>query len=218
MTEAADVFELPLFPLHTVLFPHMGLPLKIFEPRYRQMLQDCMERERHFGVVLIRAGSEVGEPAEPHRIGTVAEIQDVQPQPDGTLAVATEGKRRFNLLEITQRRPYQIGLVEYLSDAGEPANEGLMESTREASTRCLRLTLALSGEWVRRARLPQEPEELSYVLSARLVRGPRTKQRLLEARSAKDRLGMLVPLFEQEEERLKRQIQDRAWFTSVNLN
>lgn len=214
----ADVFELPLFPLHTVLFPHQPLPLRIFEPRYRQMLDYCMEGDKSFGVVLIRRGSEVGEPAEPHEIGTVATIQEVQPQADGAIGVVTEGTKRFRLLEVTQERPYQVGLVEYLQDFGEPPSKEQLEAIDTLALRCLRHSLAMSGEWVRRANLPKDPEQLSYVLSARLPRGPRTKQRLLSARTTVDRLKELAPLMELEEQRLVRQLQDRMWLTSSNLN
>jgi len=216
--QPADVFELPLFPLHTVLFPHQPLPLRIFEPRYRQMLDHCMEADRTFGVVLIRRGSEVGEPAEPHEIGTVANIQDIQPQADGTLGVITEGTRRFRLLEVTQQRPYQVGLVEYLQDYGDPPSQDQLKAIGDLSLRCLRLSLGMSGEWIRRANLPKDPEQMSYVLSARLPRGPRTKQRLLSARTTTDRLKELTPLMELEEQRLTRQLQDRMWLTSSNLN
>ena len=68
---------LPLFPLNTVLFPSEALPLQIFEERYKQMMQDCLDSDSKFGVVLIKSGSEVGEPAIPHSMGTVAHIVQV---------------------------------------------------------------------------------------------------------------------------------------------
>ena len=68
---------LPIFPLNTVLFPGAPLPLRIFEPRYREMLQACLEADRRFGVALIKSGQEVGESAEPYEIGTVARIEKV---------------------------------------------------------------------------------------------------------------------------------------------
>jgi len=213
-----EVFELPLFTLNTVLFPRQVLPLRIFEPRYREMLQNCMDGDKAFGVVLIRSGSEVGEPAEPHEIGTVAAIQEVQAQADGTIGVMTEGTKRFRILEVTQRRPYQVGLVEYLLDAGQAPPPEQLAAMGDLALRCLRLGLAMSGEWVRRASLPQDPEQMSYVLSARLPRGPRTKQRLLSARTTVERLTELKPLMELEEQRLLRQLQDRMWLTSASLN
>ncbi|MCH8222137.1 MAG: LON peptidase substrate-binding domain-containing protein [Chloroflexi bacterium] len=69
---------LPIFPLNTVLFPGAPLPLRIFEPRYREMLKRCLDGDRRFGVALIKSGPEVGGPAEPHDVGTVARIERVR--------------------------------------------------------------------------------------------------------------------------------------------
>ena len=71
--------RLPLFPLKTVLMPGMVLPLRIFEPRYRLMMQRVLEVERRFGVLLIRRGGEVGPGAEPYDLGTVAVVTAVEP-------------------------------------------------------------------------------------------------------------------------------------------
>src|SRR6476646_8248404 len=70
--------EIPLFPLSTVLFPGGTLPLHIFEERYKLMISECMERQAPFEVALIKSGSEVGGPAEPHGVGTTARISRVQ--------------------------------------------------------------------------------------------------------------------------------------------
>ena len=69
---ANEIRDLPLFPLGTVLFPGMQLPLQLFEPRYLQMFQDIARQDSRFGVVLIKEGVEVGEPAVPFDIGTIA--------------------------------------------------------------------------------------------------------------------------------------------------
>src|SRR4051812_43493059 len=90
--------ELPLFPLNTVLFPGMPLPLHIFESRYREMITVCSRDERPFGVVLIREGQEVGEPAEPFTVGTMARIVGVDRLPDGRMNIVTVGTQRFRLL------------------------------------------------------------------------------------------------------------------------
>ena len=93
----AAVSELPIFPLGTVLFPGGPLPLRIFEPRYLDMVSDCLRNERPFGVCLIRSGSEVGEPADPHRTGTLARITDWGRDDRGILTVAAVGETRFRL-------------------------------------------------------------------------------------------------------------------------
>ncbi|MFP5506045.1 MAG: LON peptidase substrate-binding domain-containing protein [Gammaproteobacteria bacterium] len=90
---------LPLFPLHTVLFPGGVLPLRIFEPRYLDMVSDCLRNDRGFGICLIRSGREVGAAADCHEVGTLARIQDWDKTPEGLLAITARGERRFRALE-----------------------------------------------------------------------------------------------------------------------
>lgn len=89
--------ELPLFPLSTVLFPDGRLGLRIFEPRYLDMVSRCMREDGTFGVCLIRQGNEAGEPAEPHAIGTEARIVDWERNDDGLLGLTIHGQRRFQV-------------------------------------------------------------------------------------------------------------------------
>src|SRR5207249_11443278 len=105
---------LPLFPLTTVLFPEMLLPLHIFEPRYRLLVRRCMDDDRPFGVVLIRSGQEVGAIAEPHAIGTEAKIMAFSPLSDGRSYVVVRGIRRFALEQaLPDAVPYPVGRVRY---------------------------------------------------------------------------------------------------------
>lgn len=90
---------LPLFPLQTVLFPGGVLPLKVFEARYIDMVRDCMKREAPFGVVLIKAGQEVGKAAEPEAVGCLAYITDWDMEQAGLLMLRTRGGERFRILE-----------------------------------------------------------------------------------------------------------------------
>ena len=83
--------SLPLFPLGSVLFPGMLLPLHVFEPRYRLLLKRAVQNERPFGIVLIKSGAEVGGPAEPHRIGTTARVVGTTPLPGGRSFVIVRG-------------------------------------------------------------------------------------------------------------------------------
>ena len=94
-----EATESPIFPLGTVLFPGGPLPLRIFEPRYLDMVSDCLRGGRPFGVCLIRSGSEVGDPAEPHRTGTFARIVDWGRDDRGILTVEAVGETRFRLVE-----------------------------------------------------------------------------------------------------------------------
>lgn len=106
--------EIPLFPLQTVLFPGGPLPLRIFEPRYIDMISRCLKTDVGFGVLLIRSGGETS-PAEPHDIGTIARIVDWDQLSDGTLGVVVVGGGRF-LLRRAWRQPdgLNMGAVELL--------------------------------------------------------------------------------------------------------
>ncbi len=98
MSEIVEQLDLPLFPLHEVLFPEGRLSLRIFESRYLDMVSDCMKREQPFGVVLISQGGETGEAAECHDFGTLAHISDWDRQMDGLLEISCVGGRRFQVL------------------------------------------------------------------------------------------------------------------------
>ena len=91
--------DIPLFPLNTVLFPDGILPLKVFEQRYLDMAAACMREQRPFGICLIASGPEVGEAAEPHAVGTLAEITGWEMEQLGILMLTVRGGRRFRILE-----------------------------------------------------------------------------------------------------------------------
>jgi uncharacterized protein len=91
---------LPLLPLHTVLFPHGVLPLKIFETRYIDMVGACMKRNTPFGVVLIKSGRETGTVAEPEAVGCFAHIMQWDMPADGILTLRVEGGRRFKIEQL----------------------------------------------------------------------------------------------------------------------
>ena len=100
--------NIPLFPLATVLFPGGLLGLRIFEPRYLQMVRDCTRSESCFGVCLIVEGAEAGAPAAPTAIGTLARITDFYTHPDGLLGINVEGRARFR---VARTRVRDNGLV-----------------------------------------------------------------------------------------------------------
>src|SRR5688572_9527850 len=99
--------ELPLFPLNTVLFPGGPLPRRIFEPRYVDMVRDCMRDSAAFGVVLIRSGQEVGAVTSAADIGTSARIIDFNSLPDGLLGISCIGEQKFR---VESRRVQPDGL------------------------------------------------------------------------------------------------------------
>lgn len=97
MTASATRIDIPLFPLNAVLFPGGEVALRIFEPRYLEMVRDCARGSSPFGVCLILDGAEVGEPATPAAVGTLAHIVDFSTTPDGLLGIRARGERRFRL-------------------------------------------------------------------------------------------------------------------------
>ncbi len=108
--------ELPMFPLGSVLVPHQLLPLQVFEPRYREMVEHCLATDRRFGVVLIERGSEVGGGDVRFDIGTVAEIGQHAKAPDGRYSLVTVGTDRFRVRQWLPDDPYPRADVEILID------------------------------------------------------------------------------------------------------
>ena len=108
--------QIPLFPLNTVLFPGGPLPLRVFEPRYLDMISRCMKSDSPFGVLLIREGNEVG-PAATYNIGTLAKVVDWYQGSDGILGITAIGTERFRLLA-TERQDdgLNVGDIELLPD------------------------------------------------------------------------------------------------------
>ncbi len=100
--------DIPLFPLNTVLFPGGSLALRIFEPRYLDLVRDCTRSGSGFGVCLILSGTEAGQPAVPAAVGTLARIDDFYTLPDGLLGIHASGSRRFR---VTHSRVRDNGLV-----------------------------------------------------------------------------------------------------------
>jgi Lon protease-like protein len=134
---------MPMFPLGTVVVPSAGLPLHVFEPRYRALVHDCLARDREFGVVLIERGSEVGGRDVRTDVGTVARILEAQELPDGRWAIAAVGVRRLRVLEWVPDDPYPRANVE---DWPDPEPSPAYESALDAVMPRLRRSLALAAE------------------------------------------------------------------------
>ena len=103
MAAQSPFLDVPLFPLGTVLYPGGQLQLRIFEPRYLDLVRECTRNGKAFGVCLILEGAEVGAPASPAAIGTLAHITDFSNREDGLLGIAAEGGSRFRVLRTRVR-------------------------------------------------------------------------------------------------------------------
>lgn len=115
-----NTIQIPLFPLHTVLFPGGPLPLRVFEARYLDMISGCMKSDSGFGVVQIREGREVGEAALSCETGTLARITDWHMRHDGLLGVTVTGQQRFRIASV-KVEPSQLSVarVELLPEEAE---------------------------------------------------------------------------------------------------
>ena len=163
--------EIPLFPLNVVLMPGMPMPLHIFEERYKQMVDECLENGSEFGMVL---ADEDGT----RSIGCTARIVElVQRYEDGRLVILVEGSRRFKLNNILTGKPYYVGEVEYLED--EPSDEDISALAEECVALLERvIEAATEGE----VGIEVEPpyRNLSFAIAGRIEFDLETRQRILE--------------------------------------
>lgn len=192
--------ELPLFPLNTVLYPGMPLPLHIFEPRYLEMVNFCVERHAGFGVVLIKSGAEAGEPAEPHQVGTVARITHVEATDDNCLNIVVVGESRFRILETRCARSYLTAVAAPVSEVRESIEE-LASPTEQATDlfrAYLRSQLALSNQSLSALQLPHDPSVLAYAIANAIQVPLEVKQTLLELSSTSERLDREIDILGHE--------------------
>ena len=187
--------KLPLFPLGTVLFPGLLLPLHIFEERYRQLVRDLLDgpEPRHFGVLAIRKGRETGIDgiSALYEIGCTATIRRVTEYEDGRYDVLTVGTQRFALTELDdQSQPYLTGQVDLLDEASGDA--GAAQAAALAVQGAFRAYLdELAGRGVTQVALPDLPDEpaaLSYLVAASMIIDLSDRQALLAEPDALRRL------------------------------
>ncbi|MEU5421778.1 LON peptidase substrate-binding domain-containing protein [Streptomyces sp. NPDC020667] len=209
--------RLPLFPLNTVLFPGLVLPLNVFEQRYRALMRDLSElpedEPRRFGVVAIRDGHEVaptapglpeGSRPEPgpasgfgtdplksfYSVGCVAEAATIRERADGTFEVLSSGTSRFRLLSVDASGPYLTGEVEYLEERqGDEAGALATGVVRAFRAYQKRLAGAAESSLAGQSDLPGEPSVLSYLVAAAAMLDTPAKQRLLQAPDTGSRLA-----------------------------
>ncbi|HEY8520935.1 MAG TPA: LON peptidase substrate-binding domain-containing protein [Gammaproteobacteria bacterium] len=180
--------EVPLFPLHTVLFPGGPLALRVFEARYLDMIGRCLKAGVGFGVVAIARGSEVGA-AETYSVGTMAEIVDWHREPDGLLGIHARGGARFRL-SATRRLPdgLYVGDAELLPPeprAGLPPEHARLAALLE------RALAPLADRYKLVERAYDDATWVGYRLAEVLPLSVATKQRLLEMEDARARLAEL---------------------------
>lgn len=181
--------KLPLFPLNTVLFPGGPLSLRIFEPRYVDMVAERMRSQQPFGVCLILEGEEAGDAATHHQVGTLARIIDFQVFDDGILGINAVGQGRFRVLT-TRIQPDQliIGRIELLPDEPEQTLTEEYASISELVRTLIDRTGPLYEGLPKRY---DDPTWLGYRLAEVLPIPLTRKQQLLELDNALLRLDQI---------------------------
>jgi uncharacterized protein len=185
---------LPMFPLQTVLFPGVAMPLHVFEPRYRALTRHCLDGDGRFGVVLIERGSEVGGGDVRVSVGTCARIVEAAELPDGRWLLMIVGVERVEVQRWLPDDPYPQAEVSVLAEvsAGPDASE-----QRGAVERLLRRALALKAELGEPAaaatvELDPDPGVAAYQAAALAPLGALDRQRLLEQDGPDQRLSLLA--------------------------
>ena len=217
MSSYRKPMRLPLFPLNIVLFPGAYLPLHIFEERYRLMMRHCLDGDRRFGVVLISSGSEVGEPAVPEVVGTIAKIDEARTLDDGRMLIGVRGEQRFRIVEILEQTPYITAEVTPLEDDDPSiADENLVADVRQAAKEHMRMLMTLQGGWVQPPTLPTDSAQLRYSVGSQLQGEVIGKQGILEADDGPSALRLALRLLKEESAELKERLGDKMGGSTSN--
>jgi Lon protease-like protein len=186
--------DIPLFPLNVVLMPGTPLPLHIFEERYKQMVNECLDSETEFGMILADEGGT-------RRVGCTARIVElVQRYDDGRMLILVEGSQRFRLKNIFTGQPYYVGEIEYLEDGPEEDVSALAEECVALLERVIEA--ATEGS----VGIEIEPpyRNLSFAIAGRIEFDLDTRQEILELLTEKGRLEKVKELLTEAADKLER--------------
>ena len=175
-----------MFPLGTVLFPGMVLPMHIFEQRYRTLVARHADDDPMFGVVLTQSGREVGDQPEVYSVGTSASLLEAVQYPDGRADLIVQGRRRFRLLAGHWDEGYLTGTIDWIAGddlVGETAvqAERLSDEVRHAFAAYLDAMERTAAVKIERAELAGHPVALAYAICSMMPFDTAQRQRLLEA-------------------------------------
>jgi Lon protease-like protein len=190
--------EIGLFPLNLVLVPGEQAPLHIFEPRYRELISECLDFGNDFGLLL--------EDDEGMReVGTRCKVVEVIDRfPDGRLNVVVEATERFQLLEVTDGRAFRTAEIETLPDESDTPLEDEVEEVLAAYARVVAAAEADLED------LDLDADSVAYQIAARIDFGTEVKQGLLELRSERERVIKLAPMLNQAAEAVEREREIRT--------
>jgi Lon protease-like protein len=191
------VTEIGLFPLNLVLVPGEQAPLHIFEPRYRELIAECLDRGRDFGLVL-------EDDDGMREVGTRCSVVEVLDHfPDGRLNVVVQARERVQLLEMTQGRTFQTAEVENLPDESDDPSEDEIEECLAAYARVVAAAEAELEDL-------DLDDSIAYQIASRIDFGTEVKQGLLEIRSERERVVRLAPMLNQAAEAVEREQEIRS--------
>jgi Lon protease-like protein len=196
---------MPMFPLGSVLVPSAGLPLHVFEPRYRALVKDCLAGDRELGVVLIERGSEVGGNDLRSWVGTVARIVEAVELPDGRWAVAAVGVRRLRVLRWLPDDPYpRAEVADWPDPEPGPGYPGAVREAVVLLRRCLALAVEAGDAGAPATiELSDDPVLAAYQASVVAPLGPLDQQELLAAPTPDARVRLLASLLREATEVLE---------------
>ena len=185
--------DLPVFALHTVLFPGRSMGLRVFEPRYLALMDDVLPGGT-FAVVAIKHGQEVGGPYEANRVAVTVSIEAHEQDDDGSHRLRIAGRDRIALVEAIHDEPYPVWRGDPFPDEGGAGTDDV-----EAAIRALSAYLAATGEVDGDvAAIPHDPVAASYVLAAATPGLVPQHQQLLEVAGAGERLAAVRTIFRRE--------------------
>lgn len=201
--------QLPYVPLHVVLFPHLPLPLHIFEERYKAMINVCIEDDAPFGVVLFTGGQETA--ASIQKVGVLARVSAVERLDDGRMNILTRGEVRFRISRFTAKAPAWRAEVDLVDDVRESdaVAASLAAELGALYLDTYRKGLELTGEQPGKIELPTSASELSFVVPYVLDMEAEAKQELLETTSVRGRLRTLIGYLKEANARLALQVRQR---------
>jgi len=192
--------DIPLFPLNVVLMPGAPLPLHIFEDRYKQMVDECLQQESEFGMVF-------ADESGTRKVGCTAKIVElVERYDDGRMLILVEGSRRFRLNNVLTGKSYYVGEIEFFEE--EPEEQDVQALAEECIALLERVVEAATEGSVG---IEIEPpyRNLSFAIAGRVEFEAETRQQILELTSEKERLEKVKELLTSAAERLERERQAR---------
>src|ERR687891_1542008 len=191
------VSDIPLFPLNVVLMPGAPLPLHIFEERYKQMVDECLESGAEFGMIL-------ADESGTRQVGCTAKIVElVQRYDDGRMVILVQGARRFKLNNLMTGKPYYVGDIEYLED--EPVED--VSTLAEECIALLERVIEAATEGSVGIEIEPPYRNLSFAIAGRIEFEPEVRQQILELTSEQQRLQKVKELLGAAAERLERERQ-----------